>query len=808
MLRTQKPRLAPKVSRAALAATGFAGLTLLLLVAAVPTVRAQDADTPPTIASDKVAYSPGETIVLTGANWLPGEAVTIVLCPDSGGEGPTLEATADDSGSFTISTNASAERDARAMNISAAAGEGSEPFMATATGAASRATAQGRFTEGHARTDGEKLLEQEGYWLTRHSYPTGRFNPEWVRRAVEQDSRILRRNPDGRNAKVSTESLKASPLGLSTTAFTALGPQPERMTGCSGCFDYTTTSGRVNSIVVDPTTTTNGSIVAYAAAVGGGVWKTTNCCSSSTTWTLKTDSPLIPTTSVDSLALDPNDHNTIYAGTGDLNYGSFSMGSQGILKSTDAGATWTVLGADVFGAPFPTPPGQFPQYQAVGKVRVDPNASNKVVAGTKTGLYLSYDGGNSWTGPCLTNSFTSMRQDITGLELSNVGGTTRIIAAVGVRGFATTVQYDLGSERGERPLQGHDAGQRLSDDFTSIASNANGFIYGPATTTYPANANMNAGSGVAYAGTSTGDQLGRIDIAVAPSDPNMIYAQVQSIAVNTNGGCGSAAGCQLGAWVTTDAGATWTFMTGSAGQSLLDCANSGPGSSGAGDYPQNWYDQAVAVDPNNPDRVFFDTFDVWLATRTGTTWYDVSCGYSGVSPKPVHVDQHALAFVPGSSSLLIAGNDGGVHGTANADAAVPATTRPTWFNMDGGMNTIEFYSGDISGNFATAASPQVNGGAQDNGPSSATFVGSPTGPVQWQMGLGGDGFYARIDPVGVGITQAQGTITLTTGGAVAGETFVIGPQTFTWQTAAYGPASARCRSPRARRPRATTSSPP
>jgi hypothetical protein len=236
-----------------------------------------------------------------------------------------------------------------------------------------------------------------------------------------------------------------SPLTLSTTSFIALGPQPERMTGCSGCFDYTTTEGRVNSIAVDPTTTVNGSIVAYLGSVGGGVWKTTNCCSDSTTWSVVTDDPLISTTAIDTITIDPNDHNTIYAGTGDLNFGSFSMGSQGILKSTDAGASWTVLGADVFGMPFPTPPGQFPQYNAVGKVRVDPNDSSKVAAGAKTGFYLSYDGGVTWTGPCATNAFSTQRQDITGLELTDMGGgVTRILTAVGVRGFATTVQFDLG----------------------------------------------------------------------------------------------------------------------------------------------------------------------------------------------------------------------------------------------------------------------------------------------------------------------------------------------------------------------------
>ena len=119
------------------------------------------------------------------------------------------------------------------------------------------------------------------------------------------------------------------------------------------------------------------------------------------------------------------------------------MGSQGILKSTDAGGTWTLLGANVFGPGLPVPPGQFPQYQAVGKVRVDPRNSNNVVAGTKTGLFFSYDGGDNWTGPCTTNGFSTMRQDITGLALVNNGNSTRIIAAVGARGFATAVQSNL-----------------------------------------------------------------------------------------------------------------------------------------------------------------------------------------------------------------------------------------------------------------------------------------------------------------------------------------------------------------------------
>src|SRR5439155_8639081 len=189
-------------------------------------------------------------------------------------------------------------------------------------------------------------------------------------------------------------------------------------------------------------------------------------------------------------------------------------------------------------------------------------------------------------------------------------------------------------------------------------------------------------------------------------------------------------------------------MTDSDSASLKNCS---PGAvAGSGDYSQNWYDQAIAVDPNNADRVFVSTFDVWFATRTGTAFNDLTCGYSySGSAGPVHVDQHALAFLPGSSSVLLLGNDGGIHGTSNANTATAAVD-PTWFNMDTGLNTIEFYSGDISANFANSASPQANGGAQDNGSSSVTFAGTPTEPVQWQLGVGGDGFYARIDPVGTG----------------------------------------------------------
>src|SRR5581483_7088368 len=400
---------------------------------------------------------------------------------------------------------------------------------------------------------GEDLDRLELQWHDRVTYPTGRFDPGWVRRAVDQDAKIPRRLPLGRRAPIAAKNTRgrspasqSAALALNPNAFTSLGPKPLRMTGCSGCFNYGTTEGRINDIVVDPTTTTNGSIVAYAGSVGGGVWKTTNCCSGSTTWASVTDDPILATISIDTLTIDPNNHNTIYAGTGDLNYGSFSMGSHGILKSSDAGASLIMLGENVFGTPLPEPAGQFPQYQSVGKVRVDPRNSNNVVAGTKTGLYFSYDGGTNWTGPCLTNGFNTMRQDITGLALIDNGTSTDIVAAVGVRGFATTVQYDLNQNGANGIYKGTLPASGCPNNFTPITTNANGWT------------GVNATSGTAYVNATTGNQAGRIDIAVAPSNPNYIYAQVQSIKTNSNSGCGSNPGCQYAAYRTTDGGATWT----------------------------------------------------------------------------------------------------------------------------------------------------------------------------------------------------------------------------------------------------------
>ncbi len=541
--------------------------------------------------------------------------------------------------------------------------------------------------------EGSSLLSTMDYWNTRLTYPTGKFDGAWLQDAVQQDKAVARAIPAGQKTYQRPAS---SPLGLDPNGFTSLGPQPEQSTGCQGCYPYGHVSGRVNSMVIDPVNTN----VAYLASVGGGVWKTTNCCTSATTWTVTTDDPAISIASIDDLTIDPTNHNVVYAGTGDLNYGSFSMGSNGILKSTNAGASWQQLATSVFTPTYPEPAGQFPQYQAVGKIRVDPRNGNNVAAGTKNGVFFSYDGGNNWTGPCLPDAFPTQRQDITGMIMRDNNTSTDLYVAIGTRAFSTTVQYNL-AENGANGI--YKTTMPTSGCPASWSLLNNGW---PAGT----------GSGIpTYQGG--GDQLGRIDLAIAPSNSNYIYAQVQSIP--THG--------QLGVWRTTDGGTTWTQRSTVSG--LTGCA---------GDYPQNWYDQGLAVDPNNPDVLLMDTFDIWKSTDGGTTFVDKTCGYAGGNTQ--HVDEHALAYVPGSSSTLIAGSDGGAY--------VSTDGGNTYTQVNDTLNTIEFYSGDITGNFANAANPGANAGAQDNGSSVVTWATTSTiGPVLWQLEKGGDGMYARIEPV-------------------------------------------------------------
>jgi len=512
------------------------------------------------------------------------------------------------------------------------------------------------------------------------TYPTGRFEPQWLVESAREARAIEAGTPLG---SLEVRGRAKSVLGVG--AFTPLGPQPLNP-------GTRAASGRVNAIVVDPVDPT----IAYFGSDGGGVWKTTNCCSAATTWTVKTDLPEIANIAIGDLTLDPNNHNTIYAGTGDLRFGSFSFGAAGLLKSADQGETWSVLGMDVFN-PFYGPSAGlgFPQYQAIGKVVVDPNDSDNLVVGTKTGLFLSYDAGQSWAGPCLTNAHTTQRQDTTGLLAIDAGATTTLIVAIGTRGAPTPVQPNLdqnganGVYRATLPLSGCPTGWALLNN------------------NWPAN----TGNGVAGGTTN-----GRIEIAVAPSNNQVLYAQISDTTL-ANG--------ITGLWKSVNQGTTWTQV----GSATAYSPSEGT---------QMWYDAGLTVDPVNPDVVISSALTLFRSQNGGANFSQI-----GGNGSPMHVDHHARAYVNNDPNTLLIGSDGGMWLSTNAAAASPA-----FITLNNTINTIEFYSGDITANFATATDRGASGGAQDNGSNTVQWLGGvPPGPSAWVTRNGGDGIYSRIEPV-------------------------------------------------------------
>jgi transposase len=549
------------------------------------------------------------------------------------------------------------------------------------------------------------------YWAHRVAYPTMHYSPSWYTDAKPQDAALRSAVPAGQG---NTERAAQSPLALSGDSWTFLGPRPLLNSG------YGIVSGRTNVIAVDPRgPDVDGLHTVFAASDGGGVWKSTNCCSATTTWRNVTDQPDIASIAIGELYIEPSNPDIIYAGTGDLRYGSFSFGAAGVLKSIDRGETWSVLGENVF-TPFYPPSASlgFPQYQAVGKIVSSPHDAATLVVGTKTGLFVSNNGGVDWTGPCYTNTHASQRQDITGLVAQDIGGgQTSLLAAVGTRGNPTTVQPDLGN-------LGANGVYRATLPASGCPTVAAWTLL---------NSGWPAGTGD---GNPAGKTLGRIELAVARTDPQVVYAL----------GAHATASNVLGVWRSSNGGTTWTQTATSTSIQSGGCSSAGGGGS------QMWYDAGLTVDPNNADTVLLSGVDVYRSKNGGVTFQDVTCGYGNGN---VHVDQHARAYLPSGggnydSEKALVGGDGGVYYTANMGFGTGGSTagnRPSFISLNQTIGSIELYSGDITGNFANAPSPGANAGAQDNGSSWVRWTNADPAPAQWTVRNGGDGIYTRIEPV-------------------------------------------------------------
>jgi hypothetical protein len=139
-------------------------------------------------------------------------------------------------------------------------------------------------------------------------------------------------------------------------------------------------AGAVNALAADPA---NANIL-YAATVNGGVWKTTNATAANPSWFPLTDH--YPSLSVGDINMNPTNSNVLYAGTSRVSSSGDGENTTGLLRTTDGGNTWTILGQSTFGG------------QNIIKVRpTDLSGGAVVVVATSSGVYRSTDSGANWT---------------------------------------------------------------------------------------------------------------------------------------------------------------------------------------------------------------------------------------------------------------------------------------------------------------------------------------------------------------------------------------------------------------------------
>jgi photosystem II stability/assembly factor-like uncharacterized protein len=439
----------------------------------------------------------------------------------------------------------------------------------------------------------------------------------------------------------------------------------------------------------------------FAAGVSGGIWKSDD---NGTTWRPTGDG--LTNIAVNSLLIDPARPDVMYAGTGEGYFREEIRGTglplrgSGIYVTTDGARSWQQL-----------PATNTPDFHWVNDLEFGVNDSRRIYAATRSGVWRSTDSGATWA---------------------------RLLAA-NVRGGC--LDLALRPDRSEDVL------------FASCGSYEQATVY-----RLPRAADRSDAEVVLRA-----PDMGRTSLAIAPSSPDIIYALAASNVPGPNGiyeqgllaVYRSDRGGVAGSWETRVNHHDPTFLntmllTNVSSAAARVCTLQG---STALPSTMGWYNNVIAVDPRDPNRVWVAGVDWFRSDDGGRNWGLASYGYGPTTGSfYAHADQHAITFHPkydgDGNQIALIGNDGGIFRTTNARAATSngplaacfggQPIQVAWTSLNRGYGVTQFYHGT-----PFPDGTQYLAGAQDNN----TLLGSDAaGPDGWRPVFGGDGGYSAVHP--------------------------------------------------------------
>ncbi len=427
-------------------------------------------------------------------------------------------------------------------------------------------------------------------------------------------------------------------------------------------------AGRVTAVAVPDSMRPKTIYVGYAS---GGVWKTTNA---GTTWQPVFDNESFA--SIGDVAVAPSDHDVVWVGMGERNSLRSEGWGDGVYKSTDGGKSWKHMGLT--------------ETRETGRIVIDPRDADVVYvaalghlwgANPERGVFKTTDGGATWKKILFvddTTGFVDLKMDPRNPDVLYAAGWHRLRWGGG---------HMEGAGAGSGIWKTTDGGK----NWTRLS--------GPGTTT----------------GLPTEQDMGRIGLAIAPSNPDRVYAVIQ-VAEGAKNPDVSVYG---GLFRSDDAGKSWTRVN--------DLSA----------VPDYYYNE-VWVDPNDPDLIYLGQTVLQISKDGGKT-------VANFRMQRVHVDNHAMWIDPGDSDFMLLGNDGGLYMSYDEGK--------TWAHET--MPVGQFYEVQLD---TTKVPYQVCGGLQDNGVwcgPSRTRERAGITDRDWRSVYGGDGFYSAISPDSPNIRYAE-----------------------------------------------------